>query len=541
MCYRLVLLASALLFTACGGPRAPKLIIVGLDAFNWHVLAPLLQQGRMPVTEGLVRDGWWDVLLPEEGPIISPRLWTSIATGRTVHGHGIFDWQVYSKEHGRRGSGPSDRRCAAFWNVFSTHGLTVGVVDWMAAWPPEQVSGYMVSKLFYPPGGNTYPPDLEEELWALRGNVDYEHLIPNDREDGWATTRNELLLSVVSHLIRTRPVDVLAVMNYTPDPVQHKFWKYHEPWEFPHSAWWADSAEASRGMDRNERLAGVLEKHYVWSDTLLATCLSAADPTTTVLLVSDHGQGPCDAPLIRATKEGVNRLLAALGHASVDSTGRAIRRRSTAWAEGVVGGRVGLVVNPEAENLEASVDRVGAALAGTRFQGTREPAFSFVGPCADVGYDRLKRWAVDLCAVPAVDPDHYQNDAQLVAGDVVFPVRDLVKITTDNSGCHRSEGFVVLQGPGVRARGPVTVVPTVTGQTPKQVDVLPTVLYLLGLPLSRELEGRILWEALDPTLRADRPPTHIETYGFMPPTLPEETPDSRDITEKKLHALGYVQ
>jgi hypothetical protein len=348
-------------------------------------------------------------------------------------------------------------------------------------------------------------------------------------------------------------------MNYTPDPVQHKFWKYHEPSAFPDEAWWTeDSAQASPagagsiaavkhaapvggGTGRTRALRGAIERHYAWSDTLLAACLSLAGPNTIVAIVSDHGQGPCGDPLIRATKEGVNRLLSRLGYARVDSSGRAIRRESIAWAEGVIGGRVGLVVNETITNAEQYVGPIRDALSALSITETATPLFSFVGPCAEVGYNRLKDWAVDLCAVPAVEPEDYLRGRSIEVSDRAFPVRDLVKLSTDNSGCHVSEGILVLVGPHVQARGPFEEPPPVTASTPKQVDVLPTVLYLLGSPLSRELEGRILWEALDSNLEERRPPLCVDRYDFTPPGMAEEAPDSRDITDKSLRALGYVQ
>ncbi len=559
-----VALLLGTLCLGCGHQRPPVLIVVGLDAFNWRVLTPLLRDGRMPALSRVVNSGWWDVLLPEEGPIISPRLWTSIATGRKVRGHGIYDWQVYDRTRGRRSAGPGDRTCAAFWNVLSDRGLSVGVIDWMATWPPETIRGYMVSKVFYPPGGNTFPADLEERLWSLRGDVDYERLIPNDRDDEWAQLRNGILLDAVTYLTRTHPVDVLAVINYTPDPVQHKFWKYYEPSAFPDEAWWTDSGQAppakpvlpeatrattavdpsgppGAGTARTDAGSGVLERHYVWSDTLLAACLSLAGPRTVVAIVSDHGQEPCGDPLIRATKEGVNRLLAQLGYARVDSGGRAIRRESIAWAEGVVGGRVGLVVNPTIMRADQYVDPIREALSALRITQTGTPLFSFVGPCTEVGYDRLKEWAVDLCAVPAVEREDYLRDRSILVSDHAFPVRELVKLTADNSGCHTSEGILVLAGPYVRARGPFERPPPVTGDTAKQVDVLPTILCLLGFPLSHQLEGRILWEALEPGLEDRRPPSYVDGYEFTPPTLGEEAPDSKDIADEQLRALGYVQ
>ena len=520
----------------CTRTRGPKLVIVGLDAFNWHVLAPLVRDGKMPVLESLIERGWWDILLPESGPIVSPRLWTSIATGRTAESHGIWDWYVHQKGRGKHRSSPADRKCAAFWNVFSQHGLTVGVVDWMATWPPEEVKGYMVSKLFYPSlGNNTYPSDLEAPVWALRGEFDYDRITPRTHEDEWAHLRNRVLLQAVRYLENAHPVDVLAVFNYTPDAVQHMFWKHYEPWEFRDDAWWKDS-------ERDERLRDVVERHYVWCDTLLAACLSRAGPSTRILIVSDHGQGPVRAPRVLATTEGFNRLLAALGYTTLgDEGGQPVREESRAWVAGVVDGRVGIVINASLDDPERYFERLQTTLRELTFEDSGKPLFSFVGPCARLGYDGLKSWSVDLCATPSVQPRDCLRDAQILTPQGRFPVNELVRLDTRNSGGHRAEGVFVLAGPSIMTRGPFLSNPERRGQTPRQVDVFPTLLYLLGLPLSRELEGRILWETLTPGLRSEGSPTYVDAYPFTPPPLVPEPPLAQEHLMRKLKALAYIQ
>jgi hypothetical protein len=536
MIRRLLLVSLAIVLFGCMRTREPKLVILGLDAFNWHVLAPLIRDGRMPVMQGVLERGWWDILLPEQGPIVSPRLWTSIATGRTANGHGIWDWYVHEKGRGKHRSSPADRKCAAFWNVFSEHGLAVGVVDWMATWPPEEVNGYMVSKLDYPSmGNNTYPAELESRVWALRGEFDYDRITPTNRDDQWAWLRDQLLLEAVRYLVETRPVDVLAVFNYTPDAVQHQFWKYHEPWEFQDEVWWEDS-------QRDDRLRDVVARQYVWCDTLLAACLKHAGPSTRILIVSDHGQGPVSAPRVIPTTGGFNRLMAALGYTTLDGeTGVPLESESTAWVAGVVDGHVGIVINPAIDTPERYVERIRAALGTLRFAHSGAPLFSFVGPRSDVQYDGLRSWVVDLCAIPTVQPRDCLGGEHILTPGGAVPVTDLVRLDARNSGGHTPEGVVVLAGPSIRARGPLLTNPGPSERTPRQIDVLPTLLYLLGLPLSRELDGRVLWEALTPGLRSDRPVAYVDAYPFTPPPLVDEPPQAQEFLTRKLKALGYIQ
>jgi hypothetical protein len=71
-------------------------------------------------------------------------------------------------------------------------------------------------------------------------------------------------------------------------------------------------------------------------------------------------------------------------------------------------------------------------------------------------------------------------------------------------------------------------------------DVAPTVLHLLGLPVSRELEGRVLESALSAAFRQGHPLRSVASYGTRPPAHPEESALDRDVLEQ-LRSLGYVQ
>jgi predicted AlkP superfamily phosphohydrolase/phosphomutase len=54
----------------------PKTRLIGRDAADWKVISPRIDAGEMPNLEQLY-------------PVLSPMLWTSIATGKRAHKHGI--------------------------------------------------------------------------------------------------------------------------------------------------------------------------------------------------------------------------------------------------------------------------------------------------------------------------------------------------------------------------------------------------------------------------------------------------------------------
>jgi len=73
------------------------------------------------------------------------------------------------------------------------------------------------------------------------------------------------------------------------------------------------------------------------------------------------------------------------------------------------------------------------------------------------------------------------------------------------------------------------------------VDVAPTVLYALGLPIPDDMDGRPLVEIFSDEYRAAHPVQHVPPGG-QPPPPPESAYDDEDQEEmeRRLKGLGYV-
>jgi predicted AlkP superfamily phosphohydrolase/phosphomutase len=106
---------------------------------------------------------------------------------------------------------------------------------------------------------------------------------------------------------------------------------------------------------------------------------------------------------------------------------------------------------------------------------------------------------------------------------------------TGISGEHRLEGVVIAAGSHVR--------PGIAARPPSILDVAPTVLYLLGLPIAEDMEGRMMREAIDPAFLSAHPPRTIPTYereASQVPRAPVASPEDEQIRER-LRSLGYIQ
>src|SRR3954451_5414492 len=72
---------------------SPAIIVVGLDAADWLAIDPLVAAGRLPTFARLKTRGRTGVMVSTP-PLISPLIWTTIATGLDPENHGITDFMV---------------------------------------------------------------------------------------------------------------------------------------------------------------------------------------------------------------------------------------------------------------------------------------------------------------------------------------------------------------------------------------------------------------------------------------------------------------
>jgi len=72
-------------------PPAKRVLLIGWDAADWVFLTPLLDAGKMPNLQRLI-DGGTSGRIATLQPILSPILWTSIATGKRGDKHRILSF-----------------------------------------------------------------------------------------------------------------------------------------------------------------------------------------------------------------------------------------------------------------------------------------------------------------------------------------------------------------------------------------------------------------------------------------------------------------
>lgn len=69
-------------------PLAKKLLLVGWDAADWQLMHPQIDSGRMPHLKRLVERSTTGPLQTLQ-PLLSPILWTMMATDKRAYLHGV--------------------------------------------------------------------------------------------------------------------------------------------------------------------------------------------------------------------------------------------------------------------------------------------------------------------------------------------------------------------------------------------------------------------------------------------------------------------
>lgn len=101
------------------------------------------------------------------------------------------------------------------------------------------------------------------------------------------------------------------------------------------------------------------------------------------------------------------------------------------------------------------------------------------------------------------------------------------------SGHHRPQGILALFGRGIAPRASI--------EGAGLLDVLPTLLYLMDLPIASDLEGRVIVDGIEPSTLVAAPPRFVTSYGAIDrPAGPIDSDLDRNVLER-LRSLGYIQ
>jgi predicted AlkP superfamily phosphohydrolase/phosphomutase/tetratricopeptide (TPR) repeat protein len=282
-----------------------RLLLIGWDAADWWLINPLLERGEMPHLAGLLERGVMGNIA-SLSPMLSPILWTSIATGKYGDKHGILSFVEPDPETGKvRPATTGSRTARAIWNILSDAGKKVGVVSWLATHPAEKLNGFMVSDQYPLFTGDpdkprpatphsVYPESYHQELSDLRVHPSLttpEQIAPfvptvrdlDPKRDEPLRMVRTLLAGcatvhvAATHMMQQEDWDFCGLYYDSIDRFGHAFMEYFPPRQ-------PQISEADF-----THYQGVMNGCYRFHDMMLGRLLEIAGEDTTVMIVSDHG------------------------------------------------------------------------------------------------------------------------------------------------------------------------------------------------------------------------------------------------------------
>jgi len=535
-------------------------LLIGLDGATFSILDPLMKDGVMSCLRDLVESGA-RAELTSVIPALTPPAWTSLMTGRSPGQHGIFDFLRFEFRAGGRQLrvlNSDDVACPTIWSIASRQGLRANVLNFPMTFPARGICGNVV------PGWvpwrhlrlASYPKTLYEQLKtalpefnprelamdmaleerALEGchrEEEYEELIKLHirRERQW--------FQVLGHLMRTDPADLTAVLFDGVDKLQHVCWRFLDQALFPVNPSSLDT-----------RVREWCLNYFREIDRFIGEIVKAGGKEASVFIASDHGFGPTvevfhlnewlsrNGYLVWANGAAVEQK-----HAETLGMGTMARRfyeidwaKTTAYCP--TPSSNGIYITPPSAD--------GKGVPADQYESFRRRLIEQLREFKDVptGAPVVERiWTREEAfaggpGAAAPDLTLSLRDGGLVS---ILPSEVLVKPRVEITGAHRPNGVFVAAGNGIR-RG--VALPALS-----ILDVAPSVLYALGLPIPDDLEGRVPQQLFEREYLRSRPIAVAPRSTASEPKEPElsgaELPgiDPRMEAEVmgQLRALGYME
>jgi predicted AlkP superfamily phosphohydrolase/phosphomutase len=514
-----------------GSQPAGRVLVITLAEATMDLIGPWAAEGRLPAIRALMETGAHG-RLRSQVPLITPQLWGTIVTGRSPGHHGVFDfWQRGADGRFREVNG-SKLRERPIWSLLSDRDVPSAILNVPFTFPPTPIEGFMISGEDAPGAHRSIaqPPEVYDEVVSRFGRYRLKDVFPGGRRKSDYLTLIpedvEKQTDAFAHLLRSREWEFGIVFYSATAIAQHYFW--------------ADMSSD----DPDDPYRSVVENAYKAVDRAIGRLVDAAGPETTVFVISECGAGPIRSGVQINTVLEQNGFLKRRKQSARSGGSRSLVDRVRTAAQGTLNrfqldslyywanrmgalkswvqaylsrsdidwsgtrafshGKEGdIFVNLAGREPHGTVapgteyervrDEIVAAFEGLVDPGTGERAVTRVHRREELFSGPMLEWAPDLiiewrdCAYM---PTESERDKESV-----FVERWRRHMDWPTSGAHRVDGVLVASGPGIRQAAEI--------QGARLIDLMPTWLACLGVPVPDALEGQVLAQLLTKTQRAD--------------------------------------
>lgn len=553
-----------------------KVFVIGLDGATLNVIKPWAAEGKLPNLAKIMAQGSFGKLRSTIQPLTAPA-WTSFMTGKNPGKHGIFDFiSLMPDGYQIRYNNALSRKSPSLWKILSDTGKRVIVVNVPFTFPPEKVNGLLISGLDTPSTESnfTYPPSLYEEIKRALGEyVIMAQYKQSKGLQGYASAIFHMIenrAATVKYLLNNYSWDFFMVVFSATDIAQHTFWKY------------MDHNHHQYNEDGADKYGNVIFNVYRKIDAEIGHIMEFFDEKTTLIIMSDHGAGPlkkvvylnkwleqhnllnfcqtnkraapssatltrkllgkCKKDLPKGAKKIISKFFPGI-KSRVDSylsTSFIDWSSTKAFSFGVHGN---IMINLKGRQPRGIVQQ------GTEYEDVRNEIITNLSDLADpetgeVVVERIYRreelyhgnYVQDAPDI-LIQWKDYAYTAQKDFGEgikSVFQTRDKFEFSEiEHNGSHRLDGVIMMSGKPIEAGAEL--------EGSEIIDLAPTILYLMGLQIPVEMDGKVLTSAL---IKG-----YTETHSIVQgKTIHEDTGEAvttytheeAEKIERRLKDLGYL-
>lgn len=559
-----------------------KLLVIGIDGGTFDLLGPWMAQGLLPNLQRISEGGISGTLRTVVPPITAPA-WTSFYTGKNPGKHGVFDF-LLKKESSYEEIPVNASFCKSktLWDLLGEGDKKIAVLNVPMTYPPRKVNGVMICGFLSSLKDRdcTYPRNLLDEIEDIFGPY---YLLGKTVDI--ATLHNEKYIealiddcgkmsaykfNVARYLMEKDTYDVIVFHEWGTDRIQHWLWHI------------LDRSHARYEKRLEERYRDKIIDYYRSVDEHIGKMIALAGPAYSVCIMSDHGFCPVERSI------DLNVWLLQEGYIAIKKS-LSSRVRYLLWKSGLTYERLSALFGklitwgfkPRAVELREmlSLFRMGRwnpllslndvdwsktkAYAKTSALGQiiinlkgREPR-GIVTPGKDYNLvqdeivEKLKnlhdprdgrrikglvhkREEVYKGPLSAQAPDIFylpQSDRYQAGNIIGFGSNTPFVRFTGFYASHSMDGIFMAKGPQIR-RGTTIKGAAIT-------DLAPTILYLMGLKVPDDMDGKVLKDLFTDAYLEDNP---IEYY--TPSEVSEEKSEApvskeEDEIKQRLKNLGY--
>jgi len=476
-----------------------KVIIIGLDGATWDLLKPWADEGELPTFKKLMKNGVWGTLESTTPPVTGPA-WTSFSTGKNPGKHGIFDF-VKLENNSLRLYKSKDIRSETIHEILSKRNLRSIVIGLPLAFPPSSdFNGIMLSDFLYP-SKEIFPK-------SEKGYIEDYRVLPD-----FFLTREEDLLQ---DMVETAKSQVkVAKELFIEENWDFYFFYFQETDSVLHCFW--------KDVSHNTTMAQKAKRIFYIADEFLEWILDEMDADTILFLMSDHGFADCPYKINLNSifmKRGLLRTR--IKDASEDETlGKLVEtfrkqeQRTIAVPKSLFRIATHPVIRPISERIFKAI--FGGAKARSSAGIDFDSSKVFVPTSESMSIyvretERKKREEIVEEIVETLRELEYKGQRvfkEVLVKDGVYSgpfiesspdilltpngfhissaLSDKVYGEFDRGGWHDLRGVFLAYGSNI-----ITSSEELTNL--KIYDIAPTILHVFGLPIPRDMDGRVLKE-----------------------------------------------